>query len=239
MLVFKKIEKDFLEANVTQFLKLIKGWKYSVWNEDNFFYELPSKWQFSFGAWSEENLIGFCFASNKIKDSYYIHLIYLSTESRGKSLGKKMIDHAIKIAKENHIHKIELRCPETNIGSLEFYKKQGFKVAEVLKDETSGDEADYYLRLDFLTWKNSYIIAEIGNNHNGSLAKALELIDASYNTGVDAVKFQTFRGIDIVSPNVKASEYKGWDVKNFEFWYQFLDSIALKTGRPPAGYRLY
>lgn len=76
--------------------------------------------------------------------------------------------------------------------------------------------------------EKSYIISEIGNNHNGNLEKAIQLIDESYNAGVDAVKFQTFRGIDIVSPKVKADEYKGWDVKGFEFWYQFLDTIALK-----------
>jgi N,N'-diacetyllegionaminate synthase len=75
---------------------------------------------------------------------------------------------------------------------------------------------------------NLYIISEIGNNHNGSLDKAIALIDASANAGVDAVKFQSFRGIDIVSPKVKANEYSGWDVKNFEYWYQFLDTIALK-----------
>jgi sialic acid synthase SpsE len=76
--------------------------------------------------------------------------------------------------------------------------------------------------------KTSYIIAEIGNNHNGNVDKAIAMIDASKEAGVDAVKFQTFRGIDIVSPKVKANEYKGWDVKNFEYWYQFLDTIALK-----------
>jgi pseudaminic acid synthase len=27
---------------------------------------------------------------------------------------------------------------------------------------------------------------------------------------------------------VKADEYKGWDVKGFNFWYEFLDTIALK-----------
>ena len=76
--------------------------------------------------------------------------------------------------------------------------------------------------------KGSYIISEIGNNHNGSVEKALQLIDASAAAGVDAVKFQSFRGIDIVSTKVKANEYKGWDVTNFEYWYEFLDSIALK-----------
>ena len=37
---------------------------------------------------------------------------------------------------------------------------------------------------------STYIIAEIGINHNGSLDTALKLIDASNDAGVDAVKFQ-------------------------------------------------
>ena len=35
-----------------------------------------------------------------------------------------------------------------------------------------------------------FIIAEIGNNHNGSLDLAIEMIDAAYKCGADAVKFQ-------------------------------------------------
>ena len=35
-----------------------------------------------------------------------------------------------------------------------------------------------------------YIISEIGINHNGSLETALRLLEASYDAGVDAVKFQ-------------------------------------------------
>lgn len=49
----------------------------------------------------------------------------------------------------------------------------------------------------------------------------------SAKAGVDAVKFQSFRGLDIVSPKVRADEYPGWDVRDHEYWYQFLDSIAL------------
>ena len=36
----------------------------------------------------------------------------------------------------------------------------------------------------------TYIIAEIGVNHNGILALAYELIDAAVDAGADAVKFQ-------------------------------------------------
>jgi sialic acid synthase SpsE len=38
-----------------------------------------------------------------------------------------------------------------------------------------------------------FIIGEPGSNHNGSLEMALKLIDAAADSGVDAVKFQTFR----------------------------------------------
>lgn len=38
--------------------------------------------------------------------------------------------------------------------------------------------------------KHVFIIAEIGNNHNGSLELAIKLIDASLKAGADCVKFQ-------------------------------------------------
>ncbi|NHX22168.1 pseudaminic acid synthase, partial [Escherichia coli] len=37
-----------------------------------------------------------------------------------------------------------------------------------------------------------YLIAELSGNHNGELARALELIDAAAETGADAVKLQTY-----------------------------------------------
>ena len=36
----------------------------------------------------------------------------------------------------------------------------------------------------------SYIIAEIGINHNGDIDLAKELIDMAHSAGCDAVKFQ-------------------------------------------------
>ena len=38
--------------------------------------------------------------------------------------------------------------------------------------------------------KHVYIIAEVGPNHNGSLERALEMVDKIAATGVDAIKFQ-------------------------------------------------
>ena len=38
--------------------------------------------------------------------------------------------------------------------------------------------------------KSAFIIAEIGNNHNGSINLALEMVDAAKEVGADCVKFQ-------------------------------------------------
>lgn len=72
-----------------------------------------------------------------------------------------------------------------------------------------------------------FIIAEIGNNHNGNADTAKELIDAAVDAGADAVKFQSFRGEDIVTPKVLSSEYPGWNVTEHQYWCDFLDTIAL------------
>jgi len=45
---------------------------------------------------------------------------------------------------------------------------------------------------DFDTDKNVFVIAEIGNNHEGDFALAQEMIGRAAEAGVDAVKFQTF-----------------------------------------------
>ena len=37
-----------------------------------------------------------------------------------------------------------------------------------------------------------FIVAEIGINHNGSISLGKEIIQAAYESGADAVKFQTY-----------------------------------------------
>ena len=48
------------------------------------------------------------------------------------------------------------------------------------------------------TEKNVFIIAEIGNNHEGSIVLAKKMVKAAKNAGADAVKFQMIRPEKIV-----------------------------------------
>ena len=40
--------------------------------------------------------------------------------------------------------------------------------------------------------KKIFIVAEAGNNHEGSFAVAKKLVDAAHKSGADAIKFQTY-----------------------------------------------
>jgi N-acetylneuraminate synthase len=58
------------------------------------------------------------------------------------------------------------------------------------------------------TRPNTFIIAEAGVNHNGSLDMAIDLIDAAVNAGVDAVKFQTFHADKLVAKHASKADYQ-------------------------------
>ncbi len=55
---------------------------------------------------------------------------------------------------------------------------------------------------------STYIIAESGVNHNGSMDLARDLIEVAAEAGVDAIKFQTFRSQDLVAGDAPKADYQ-------------------------------
>lgn len=75
--------------------------------------------------------------------------------------------------------------------------------------------------------KHTYIIAEAGVNHNGSLDLAFSLIDVAVEAGADAVKFQTFKTENLVTKKARQAEYQVENIGEETSQFDMLKKLEL------------
>jgi N-acetylneuraminate synthase/N,N'-diacetyllegionaminate synthase len=74
---------------------------------------------------------------------------------------------------------------------------------------------------------HTFIIAEAGVNHNGQLDLALRLCDTAKESGVDAIKFQTWKTEKILTRNVAKAEYQQRNVNTNESQFEMIKKLEL------------
>lgn len=73
----------------------------------------------------------------------------------------------------------------------------------------------------------TFIIAEAGVNHNGSLEIAKKMIDVASEARADAIKFQTFRAEHIVSKYAPKTEYQNKTTAVDESQFEMIKKLEL------------
>lgn len=81
--------------------------------------------------------------------------------------------------------------------------------------------------VDKILGQRTYIIAEAGVNHNGSLDMAMQLIDVAAQAGVNAIKFQTFKTESLVSAQAPKAGYQLLSTAKDESQFEMLKKLEL------------
>ncbi len=78
-----------------------------------------------------------------------------------------------------------------------------------------------------MSYNKTFIIAEAGVNHNGSIDLAKQMIDVALEAGADAVKFQTFKTENLVSKNAPKADYQKISTGNNESQFEMIKKLEL------------
>lgn len=78
-----------------------------------------------------------------------------------------------------------------------------------------------------LKQNKTYIIAEVGVNHNGDLGLAKKMVDKAKESGADCVKFQTFKASQIVTKKSPKAKYQLNVTDKSESQYEMLKKLEL------------
>lgn len=73
----------------------------------------------------------------------------------------------------------------------------------------------------------TYIIAEAGVNHNGSIIMAKELVKAAKDAGANAVKFQTFKAENLATKKAKQADYQVENLGETTSQFEMLKKLEL------------
>ncbi|MBG9588628.1 GNAT family N-acetyltransferase [Cytobacillus firmus] len=135
-IVVNKLELDILQKNIEQFKDISNQNKVLLWKDENFRIELPNKWEYSFYASIEGQIVGFAISSEKKNGYIHLHNIMVSKHFQSIGIGKRLLTAIILKVFNNNFKGVSLRVQPHNKRAMNLYTQLGFEKA---KEEDDGD----------------------------------------------------------------------------------------------------
>lgn len=120
------LSKDEMSLAWQKLKVLSNDMDWDYWDEENFSFELPQKWDLSFYIKLQNDIIGYCIASEK-KDYVWLHHIIIGPNYRNKGIGAIILNELEKrVLSLTLKQKIGLKVAKDNKGAFEFYIKNKY-----------------------------------------------------------------------------------------------------------------
>ena len=80
---------------------------------------------------------------------------------------------------------------------------------------------------DIGTNSSPFVVGEAGINHNGEINKALEMIEVAKKTGLNAIKFQTFKASEFIADTTQTYTYSSQGKEITESMFEMFERCEL------------
>ncbi|HEY8390682.1 MAG TPA: ribosomal protein S18-alanine N-acetyltransferase [Clostridia bacterium] len=130
--------------DIPAIFKLEKECFTDAWSEQNFYEVINSDISRLFVYESDNRIVGYTVVT-LIFDEAHLDNIAVDFASRGKGIGKQLVQYVIDFANKNNIHKITLEVRISNTTAINLYKSFGFVVEGVRKNYYMDNEDAYIM----------------------------------------------------------------------------------------------
>ncbi len=123
------LTKEKILFYIDKMIKMSAQLEGDYWTAEHYLSELPEKWNLSYVALENNELIGFMIVSDK-GGAHHLHRIVIDQGHQKKGAGKELLFKLIANAKKSKKKDVTLKVHHTNFSAIEIYKHFGFTEVE-------------------------------------------------------------------------------------------------------------
>lgn len=121
-----QLSKKMALANINRLIEIDKIIPEDPWTADNFLMDFNRKWEYSFIALEDSQIVGFLISSANA-NNLHIHRLAISPEHHRKRIGTALMGHLILSCYALGIGYVTTKVEINNKTAQRFYEQNGFK----------------------------------------------------------------------------------------------------------------